>query len=135
MVSLDISFRGPAVRSCQVGLSSVVGLIRRKTNSRFPRLFVAGGRVCVCVCVVWAAVFALPRSCFLLHSLLSLLSYHFPLSSYHLRGACGAVMLSDSLPALLTSHTHAYAWPCPRWPSLCPDSRVSRAYRDQIQLN
>lgn len=44
------SFQRPAVKSCQESLSSAVGLIKRKTNSRFPRLGVARGRVGVLVC-------------------------------------------------------------------------------------
>lgn len=43
------SFQGPAAKSCQVGLSSAVGLIKSKTNSRFPRLGVAGGPAACCV--------------------------------------------------------------------------------------
>lgn len=82
------SFQRPAVKSCQVGLSSVLGLIKRKTNSRFPRLGVARGQVfwCVGCCISFAPL---------------LFSLSLSLSRPHVThgGACSAVMLSDSLPA------------------------------------
>ena len=85
------------MKSCQVGLSSAVGLIKRKTNSRFARLGVARGRVCVLVCGLLYIVCSTPV--FSLLYTLSLLSSHFPLSSCHPRGVCSAVMVSDSRPA------------------------------------
>lgn len=70
--TLDSLFQRPAVESCQESLSSAVGLMKRKTNSRFPRL----GVVCF---GVWAAVYRLLRSGFLLLTLLSrLLTFHSP---------------------------------------------------------
>lgn len=51
------------------------------------------GWVRVGCCISFASVL------FFLLTRLSLLSYHFPLSSCHPWGACSAVMLSDSLPA------------------------------------
>lgn len=87
------------VKSCQVSLSSAVGLIKRKTNSRFPTLGVARGRFfvfwCVGCCTSFAPLLFSPS-----YSSLSLSSSsHFPLSSCHPRGVCSAVMVSDSLPA------------------------------------
>lgn len=86
------------MKSCQESLSSAVGLIKRKTNSRSPRLGVARGRVCVLVCGLLYTVRSTPVFSFSLFSL-SLSSSHFPPSSCHPRGVCRAVMLSDSLPA------------------------------------
>lgn len=70
------------MKSCQVGLSSAVGLIKRKTNSRFLRLGVARGRLCVLVCGLLYIFCSTPVFSSLLFSLSRLLTFRTPLVTH-----------------------------------------------------
>lgn len=81
--------------------------------------------LCVLVCRQLYTVFPAPVFSF------SPFSLGFSLSTL-LMSPTGSLLCCNAKwqPAcLLTSHTHAHAWPCPSWPSLCTDSRAAMACR------